>query len=294
MNSSRDPSHTFKRCDQYDDAVIEEEVATLPQLVERVLDVTAGNPEREWWFRGQGRSSWPTAPSLFRHVDDVNDAVQLEARVHLEFDNRSRMLAERAGARSEWELLFLMQHHRMPTRLLDWSRNLLIGTFFAVEDHVSWAQAEDPPSLFMLDPREWNTRLLGAAGMATIAGPSGVISDLTSTTAAAYAPRVPGSMARGDQPHAVAITGPEFARRIAAQRGAFIVFGTKHPEAANSLEDQDAALDGAGENALWRFKLNGERDEWRRALRVVGIGQFTAFPDLDGLATELRTSHFPT
>jgi hypothetical protein len=31
-----------------------------------------------------------------------------------------------------------MQHHRVPTRPLDWSRNLLIGAFFAVFDEGAW------------------------------------------------------------------------------------------------------------------------------------------------------------
>lgn len=141
----------------------------------------------------------------------------------------------------------------------------------------------------MFKPRDWNAKTVGEGGVAA-AGPSGVISELTEGIAAGYGPS--GPMSRGTvQQYALAIAGPEFATRIAAQRGVFTVFGTRGPEGSQTLEEQEPLLQ-TGTQTLCKVRLAGARRAWENALRLVGIGEFAAFPDLDGLARELDAQYF--
>lgn len=270
--------------------MLERNVSDLPDLIRQVLDVSSAAPNDEWWFRGHGRSSWALVPSLYRHISDVGQALETEGRVLREFDNRSRMVVPTTGPRDAWELLFLMQHHFVPTRLLDWSRNLLIAAFFAVTDDEAWRDAADSPCVFVFNPKDWNSRVVGPAGM-TAAGPSGVIGDLGEGIITSYGPRAPRTPVGPPQRHALAISGPEFAARMVAQRGVFTVFGTLGPDASQSLEQQEGVLNPAS-STLCKLRLLGAANNWKRSLQLVGVGRFAAFPDLDGLARELREQYF--
>jgi hypothetical protein len=262
------------------------EVSSLPELVAKSLELTASDAEHEWWFRGHGRASFKLVPSLYRQISDVSAALDMEGRLLREFDNRSRTIAEAGGTRDAWEILFLMQHHGVPTRMLDWSRNLLIAAYFAVSDSAAWTDVDDPPCVFVFNPHQWNKKVLGTAG---VAGSMGPVTDLAGGSMTGYQPRYSGTPVGVLQEDAVAIAGPEFASRIVAQRGAFTVFGTKAPAAGKPLDEQDDALEGG--STLAQLTLSGDGPDWKRALSLVGIGAFAAFPDLDGLATELRATH---
>ena len=93
-------------------------VSTVGQLVKALESQTdAATPI---WFRGQAKASWTLLPSLARSPKTAKAESALIKRFK---QNAMPHLSGRPA--SEWEWMFLMQHYRLPTRLLDSNRTEL-------------------------------------------------------------------------------------------------------------------------------------------------------------------------
>ena len=108
------------------------------------------------WFRGQAEPYDNLTPAIFRDMYAPIEAARgpIEFSVAAEFKRRSPAHADRLPA---WEdhlsWLFLMQHHGLPTRLLDWSENVLVALYFAVR-----SSGDKDGELWALYPDELNRR----------------------------------------------------------------------------------------------------------------------------------------
>ena len=81
------------------------------------------------WFRGQSDSAWNLIPGLGRR-----DAKPVAESTLIKRFKQNAVPHLQSKPSTEWEWLFLMQHHRLRTRLLDWTESPLVGLFFAVDD----------------------------------------------------------------------------------------------------------------------------------------------------------------
>lgn len=84
--------------------------------------------DEEWIFRGHEDSRFSLKPSVARIEPYEGTIPSNEEKMLSEFKKRYL-----SSPTNPWDLLALTQHHGLPTRLLDWTKNPLVAMFFAVE-----------------------------------------------------------------------------------------------------------------------------------------------------------------
>lgn len=107
------------------------------------LSENAGSFENTW-FRGHSNYSYKLLPSIFRQGEEFGIVLN-EQKMYGEFVRRYP--EESSNHKSTYEWLTLMQHYGLPTRLLDWTSNLLVSLYFACSSDV-----DKDGALYVYDP----------------------------------------------------------------------------------------------------------------------------------------------
>ena len=242
--------------------------------------------EQEWlpWFRGEPSAeiSSPLQPRLYRPKIRVSKLLHQEQELRLEFRRCAAQLMLERHPADKWEFYFLMAHYGVPTRLLDWTDGALAALYFALRDRISESDqyAQENAAVYMLDPWWLNDLAFQEAEPKTSPSKrqSGVALPDWSTAKRYLPDEMKSEELKPKRP--LAIDPTHFARRVAAQRSRFVVFGRK--------TDGLTALADRVDNALVKIPVAvAKAEEILHELKISGISESMIFPDLDGLGREL-------
>lgn len=249
----------------------------IPALVTHVASFP---DQRQYWFRGQGCDSFGLSPSLWRHLKpkvgatevEPSQVLDMERRLLTRFRQRSLPYWPAGYPQTDWEHLFAMQHYGVPTRLLDWTTNLLMSVYFALDHDIARCPCGTEackPTIWLLDPvlmNQSNKRLDGV--------PVGILA----TSDEDIAPWEPGVAETRFAPDPVAIYGTYNSDRIAAQHGAFTVGG----KTVKPIDDLDLK-----DGVLRKITLESPPADIKRQLQLLGITKSAVYPGLAEAAYDI-------
>lgn len=223
--------------------------------VNQFQESSGGSPV---WFRGQNDSKYKLHSGLYRlsdeHKSNKLDYVATEL-AYYHFFKRMGYIHHKT---EDWDLLFLMQHHGVKTRLLDWSESFAVALYFANE---GWESSESC-SIWMVKPLKLNYETNGEEKY--------------------YMPEYSyEETVNIEEPklyeNSLALYPMRNSPRIVSQHGMFTLQG----KSGLSLDEEYADRP----DILKKIDISPSlKKDVKKFLKISGVSQFTLFPDLDGLA----------
>lgn len=235
------------------------------------------------WFRGVGNLDHDLIPGLYWLFKSKKEkqVINIAEDIREEFRRRGEYLFSQSHQKLEdGELYELMQHYAVPTRLLDWTEGALIALYFGVRTSVFGRnrsfKTPPAPGVWMLNPSWLNDK--------TIRTP--LPTYLTEAAMTNY-PDTDGKarnylVEKNLPQYPMAVYPYYLDPKMRTQKSVFTIHG-KIRNGFHKLCQSDPQAQ------ICRIKINpGKIVAISEELRLTGITESTIFPDLKGLANEIR------
>jgi hypothetical protein len=245
---------------------------SITSVSEYISYIEKISEENNLWFRGVPSSEHLPVPGiiwkgLLQHEGDLEHSF-LEA--YKSYTNNAVL--------NSWEIFSLMQHHGLPTRLLDWTESALVALYFSLSSDYGSKQsstvwAMNPFSLNHLSlkkrrlfcPAVMNNRIVTSSDLINL---DNYLPPNLKGEPNMHIPQLP-----------IAIKANNYSRRISAQKGCFTVHGTN-----------ESPINEIMDNEFMMIKVCSKPDSRKRMLNVLsdlGIDEESIYQDLDSLCRKL-------
>ena len=241
-------------------------VETIGDFITAVDTLTTDFDNFLLWWRGQADSTWPLTPGIIRCKNRAFEG-SLISRFVLKAKSRYSN-CPRSDAIGPW--LFLMQHYRLPTRLLDWSESPLVALYFAVR---SEDQYDKDAAIWGLQPSKLNFAQAKSAHL---------LSHDSLEVQPLFQQAQDKNWGKLDL-RTLAVQTEETDIRHLVQQSEFTIHGSSTP--IENLPDNDKFL----------CKIiipSSAKGKMLRLLDLLGITQSYLFPDLDNLSADIASFRF--
>jgi len=276
----------------------QKDILDFSELITSVRQITTqweqqgARPTEDLWFRGLSRSEHSLIPALYR--PEIKKLEYDEVTLYERFKARAVALAD-TRIQSDWDWYCLAQHHGLPTRLLDWTENLLTALYFAIraefEDEASERRraeksrprhtehyGDSSPAIWMLDPISLNEYASGPD--------DGYLISVGGAITQAYLPENISERGAGNRAP-LSILPSHTNQRLIAQQGTFTIHGHE----TTPIDELAKSGKGRSQVRIAQLRLNIEAtSEFWEILELLGVSRLSLFPDLDALAAWIKTT----
>ena len=226
----------------------------------------------ELWYRGQKDKNWTLEPGIRRRDTPENKDNELECLYQFRQIAAPKFNSLRLD---KWGWITYAQHHKLPTRLLDWSTQPLIALYFACENEdekqvangLKDGLAEIDGALHILRPRQLNIKARLENTKITCLNRRGIPPLLIGENKDLDLFHPESEM---DYIPPIAVRAPLLFERIIFQSGTFTI----HPFGPPSKDTFEGCVDSIIVPADCKDRI-------RKELAILGISPYSIYRDLD-------------
>lgn len=231
--------------------------------------------KKKVWYRGHSEHNYKLEPSVYRQPY----VPESEAELMSQFKSRAiPYLPNIPGQEEYWNWMFLLQHYKIPTRLLDWTESALVALAFAVifrDETKERTGTKQGAHVWCIDPLKLNSKFNNLD--------RNVIPNITENPRAKSLCDKEYKPETGKMEIPVAVYGPQNNPRIVGQKGVFTVF-----PASNKFQYEDF-IDDIGIKLI--IKTESQVKTITSELFDLGISESMIFPELDSISSEIKREH---